>query len=127
MTSNDVLATIESVYAAWAANDADAFVADYAPDATATLPGAHLAGRDAIHATMVNTFANDLKGSRAHHQPGQVRFPTADVAVVNATSAVQFAGQDGPDDKTRTLDTWVLARRDGRWWIEAFHSAAAAG
>jgi hypothetical protein len=47
---------------------------------------------------------------------------TADTVVVAATGAVQFAGQ-GED--TRTLDTWVPARRDGHWRVEVFHSSPA--
>jgi uncharacterized protein (TIGR02246 family) len=126
MTESDVLATIDAVYAAWAANDADAFVAGYAADATATLPGVRLPNREAIRASMVDTFATSLQGSRAHYRPEQVRFPTLDTAVVTATSVIQFAGQDRPAEETRALDTWALARHDGRWQVESFHSSPAA-
>ncbi|HEY1572766.1 MAG TPA: SgcJ/EcaC family oxidoreductase [Pseudonocardiaceae bacterium] len=122
-TETDVLATIAAGCAAWAADNAAAFVADNADNAAATLPGAHLPNRDAIHATMVNTSATSPQGSRAHHRRRQVRFVTSDTVVV--TSAVRFAGQDEPAEHTRTLDTWVLARRDGRCWVEVFHSSPA--
>ena len=43
---------LAEVYAAWAANDADAFVQPYTDTATAILPGSYLRGRQAIRATM---------------------------------------------------------------------------
>jgi uncharacterized protein (TIGR02246 family) len=75
-----VRAVLDEVYAAWAANDADAFVAGYAEDATAVLPGSHLPNREAIRATMAAVFAGIL------------------------------AGQTEPAAETRSVDTWVLSR-----------------
>jgi uncharacterized protein (TIGR02246 family) len=55
-----VAAVLDEVYAAWAAGDADAFVAPYSEHATAVLPGSHLRDRSAIRATMAEAFAGPL-------------------------------------------------------------------
>jgi uncharacterized protein (TIGR02246 family) len=47
-----VRGVLAEVYAAWAANEADAFVQPYTDTATAILPGSYLRGRQAIRATM---------------------------------------------------------------------------
>src|SRR5438270_10432425 len=83
-----VLAVLDRVYAAWAANDADAFVEPYAEHATAQLPGSYLPSRDAIRATMAAVFAGELKGSRAVPGPHTVRFLDDTVAIVIGQGAV---------------------------------------
>ncbi|QXJ20769.1 SgcJ/EcaC family oxidoreductase [Actinomadura graeca] len=120
-----VLAVLDEVYAAWAANDADAFVAPYAEAATATLPGTYLSDREAIRATMACVFAGGLKGSKAVHEVQNVRFVGTDAALVSSKGAVVPSGEPEPDPESRSLETWVLSRRDGSWRIEAFHNCAA--
>lgn len=115
-----VAAVLDEVYAAWAAGDADAFVAPYAEHATAVLPGSCLRDRAAIRATMADAFTGPLRGSRGFHQVQSIRFPGAEMAIVIAAGGVQFAGQAGVADETRSVDTWVLSRKDGRWRVEAF-------
>jgi uncharacterized protein (TIGR02246 family) len=116
-----VRAVLDRVYAAWAANDADAFVEPYAEEATAQLPGASLPNRAAIHSTMTAVFAGELKGTRAVHEPRSVRFLGDDVAVVISQSAIVFPGQSEPAEQTRAFDTWVLSKRIDAWRVEAFH------
>lgn len=127
MTNNDtaVLATLDRVYAAWADNDADAMVANYAPDATATLPGAHVPDRAGIRDAMAAAFAGPLKGTRTTHDVRRIRFLADDVAIVNSRSAVVPAGTDEPDGDTRSLNTFVLARQDGNWLVTAYHACPA--
>jgi uncharacterized protein (TIGR02246 family) len=117
-----VLAVLDAVYAAWADNDADAFVAPYTPDATAVHTGTVMSNRDAVRATMAAGFAGALKGSEGIHEVQSVRFVGADTALVLSRGVIQFAGQDEPDPASRTLDGWVLAKRDGSWRVEAFHN-----
>jgi uncharacterized protein (TIGR02246 family) len=119
---NTVRAVLDEVYAAWAANDADAFVAGYAEDATAVLPGSHLPNREAIRATMAAVFAGPLEGSRAEHEVHSIRFLGADAAIVIGKGAVILAGQTEPAAETRSVDTWVLSRQDEIWRIRAFHN-----
>ena len=131
MTSNNatsvlndsaVRAVLDGVYAAWADNDADAFVAPYAERATAVLPGSYLRNKEAIRATMASVFAGPLKGSRAIHDVQSIRFVGADAAIVISKGAVLLAGQTEPAAESRALETWVLSKQDGNWRVEAFHN-----
>ncbi|WP_165977950.1 SgcJ/EcaC family oxidoreductase [Nonomuraea diastatica] len=120
-----VLAVLDEVYAAWAANAADAFVAPYDEVATAILPGAFLPNCEAIRTTMATVFAGELKGSKAVHEVQDVRFVGTDAAIVVGKGAVVPSGQADPDPASRSLETWVLSRRGGAWRIAAFHNCAA--
>jgi uncharacterized protein (TIGR02246 family) len=117
-----VSAVLDEVYAAWAAGDADAFVARYTAQATAVLPGSYLPDRDAIHAAMMEAFAGPLRGSRGIHQVQSARFPSREVAIVISKGGIQFAGQASVAAETRSVDTWVLIRPNGTWQVEAFHN-----
>jgi uncharacterized protein (TIGR02246 family) len=127
MTSNEattregraVAAVLDEVYAAWAAGDADAFVAPYSEHANAVLPGSYLRDRSAIRATMAEAFAGPLKGSTGVHQVQSIRFPAAETAIVISKGGIQFAGQARPAPETRSVDTWLLSRS---WRVEAFHN-----
>jgi uncharacterized protein (TIGR02246 family) len=125
MTGNadrQVREVLKEVYAAWEANDADAFAKPYAESATATLPGIYLSGRQAIRGTMATLFAGELKGSRAIYEVRKIRFVAADAAIVTSEGAVLLAGQAEPDAASRALETWVLSRQDGAWRVQAFHN-----
>lgn len=120
-----VRAVLDGVYAAWADNDADAFVAGYAEDAIAVLPGTYLPNKDAIRANMEKAFAGPLKGSRAVHEVQNVRFVGAETAVVINKGAVLLAGQTEPAAEARALETWILSRQGGTWYITALHNCPA--
>jgi uncharacterized protein (TIGR02246 family) len=122
MDDSAVRAVLDGVYAAWADNDADAFVASYAEDATAILPGTCLPDKEAVRDCMATIFAGPLKGSRASHDVQSIRFPGEGTAIVISKGAVVLAGQDEPAAESRTLHTWVLSRQDGDWRVKAFHS-----
>jgi uncharacterized protein (TIGR02246 family) len=117
-----VNAVLDAVYAAWADNDADAFVAPYAADATAVHSGTVMPTRDAIRTTMATVFDGPLKGSRGIHDVQTIRFVGVDTAIVLSRGAIVFAGQVEPAEESRTLDGWVLCRQDGMWRVEAFHN-----
>lgn len=117
-----VRAVLDGIYAAWAENDADAFVAGYAEDATALLPGAYLRNRDAIRATMADVFAGPLKGSRGVHEVQSIRFPRSGTAIVMSRGGIVLAGEAQPRPENRALDSWVLSEQGGTWRVSAFHS-----
>jgi uncharacterized protein (TIGR02246 family) len=119
-----VAAVLDEVYAAWAAGDAEAFVAPYAEHATVVLPGSCLQDKDAIRTTMADAFTGPLRGSRGIHQVQSIRFPGPDTAIVISKGGIVFAGQTDIAAATRSLETWVLSRQDGAWRVEAFHNCA---
>lgn len=118
---------LKEVYAAWDANDADAFAKPYAKSATATLPGAYLSGRQAIRDTMATLFGSDLKGSRAVYEVRDIRFVTGNVAIVTSMETVLLAGHAEPDAASRALETWVPSRQDTAWRVQAFHNCPEQG
>src|ERR1700678_3831489 len=66
----DVLADL---YKAWAAGDAQAFVADYTEDATVVQPGVYKKDREEIRTTMAGAFAGPLSGARATDHPSSIQ------------------------------------------------------
>lgn len=110
---------------AWAAGDAAAFTAWYAPEASVVLPGYHLAGEEAIWTTMAGAFTGPLHGTRRVHDIEHIRLLCPDVALVHTSSATLRDGQSEPAPEQREKVTWVLARHHGRWLIEAYHSSPA--
>ncbi len=114
-----VRGVIENVYAAWTANDADAFVAGYTDDTTATLPGSYLVGRDEVHRTMAGMFAGPFRGCRAAHEVREVRI-LGDTAIVNSRGTVVLAGRTEPEPWDQ--ETWVLSRAGSGWRVRAYHN-----
>lgn len=117
-----VLDVLNNLYRAWAANDAEAFVADYDPEATSILRGVRNEGSAATRTHMAAGFGGPLRGSTTIDESQSVRFPAPDTAVVVSRSAVVMAGEGEPPADRWVLATWTLVRRDGRWLITAYHN-----
>lgn len=115
---------LDSVYAAWADNDADAFVANYTEDATSILPGSYRENREMIRDRMAASFAGSLKGSRVIDEVQSLRFLGDDAAVV-VKSGVLMAGETDVPAERWAMATWVLAKRDGKWLLAAYHNCPA--
>jgi uncharacterized protein (TIGR02246 family) len=68
------------------------------------------------------------KGTTKHHAIRRIRFITPDVAVVDIDNEVRgVTAMPGgiavpPDGVIRAQLMEVFVRRDGRWWIEAYHN-----
>lgn len=114
---------LHDVYAAWKANDAEAFAARFAEHATSVLPGTYSQGKDEIRAYMAAGFAGPLKGSTVIDEVKSVRFVGDTAAVVISESGVLMAGEDGVPASRLVRATWVLAERDGQWSVEAYHNS----
>ena len=120
-----VLAVIKAVYVAWEANDADEFVAVYLDDATVVQPGVHKKNRQEIRTTMAAGFGGPLKGSRVVDTPQDVRFVNDETAIVISEGGIVFPGQDVVPSEALVRATWVLAKRDGSWYVAAYHNSPA--
>jgi uncharacterized protein (TIGR02246 family) len=120
-----VLDVLQGVYKAWEANDAEAFVADYLDDASVVQPGVYKKDRQQIQSSMAGAFAGPLKGSRVIDQPQDVRLLNKDTAIVISEGGIVFPGQNAVPSEAMVRATWVLAKRDGRWSIAAYHYSAA--
>ena len=118
----DVLADL---YKAWAAGDAEAFVADYTEDASVIQPGVYEKDREEIRTNMAAAFAGPLNGSRVAARPVNVRFLTGDTAIVVSEDGIIFPGQEAVASERLVRATWVLVRRDAGWRIASYHNSPA--
>jgi uncharacterized protein (TIGR02246 family) len=116
---------LKRLYEAWEANDAEAFVADYLDDASVVQPGIYKKDRDEIRTTMAAGFAGPLQGSQVINDPQDIRFLTDETAIVVSEDGILFAGQDVVPSETLVRATWVLAKRDGSWYVAAYHNSPA--
>lgn len=114
---------------AWDAGNGSAYAERLAPDASFTnLFGMVMYGKPAFvqrHAEILATF---YKGTTKHHAIRRIRFVTPDVALVDIDNEVHgVKAMPGgivvpPDGVVRTQLMEVFVRRQGRWWIEAYHN-----
>jgi uncharacterized protein (TIGR02246 family) len=124
-----IRALVAAQAAAWNAGDAAAYARDVAPEVSFTnLFGMVMYGAPAFverHRQILTTF---YTGTTKHHQIRRIRFVTPDVAIVDIDNEVRGvktmpAGISLPPDgvvKTQLMEVFV--RRDGKWWIEAYHN-----
>jgi uncharacterized protein (TIGR02246 family) len=120
-----LLDVLKGVYVAWEANDAGAFVSHYLDDASVVQPGVYEKDRHEIQTTIGAAFAGPLKGSRVIDQPLDVRFLNDGAAIVISEGGVVFPGQQAVPSEASVRATWVLAKRDGHWYVAAYHNSPA--
>ena len=114
---------------AWDQGDGASYARQVAPGVSFTnLFGMVMYGKEAFvsrHQQILTTF---YKGTTKKHAVGKIRFVTPDVAIVDIDNEVHGvkampAGIAVPKDgivKTQLMEVFV--RRNGEWWIEAYHN-----
>ena len=115
--------------AAWNAGDGARYASHLAPEASFTnVFGMVMYGAPAFasrHKEILSTF---YKGTTKTHAIRRIRFVTPEVAIVDIDNEVHGvkAMPSGivvpPDGIIKTQLMEVFVRRDGRWWIEAYHN-----
>jgi uncharacterized protein (TIGR02246 family) len=118
-----LLDVLKRGYEAWEANDAETFVAGYLDDASVVQPGIYKKDREEIRTTMAAGFAGPLHGSRAFDHPQDIRFLNDETAIVVSEGGILFPGQDVVPSESLVRATWVLAKRDGTWYVAAYHNS----
>ena len=114
---------------AWNAGDGKAYASRLAPGASFTnLFGMVMYGAPAFEQRHVEILSTFYKGTTKVHAIRTLRFVTPDVAIVDIDNEVRgvvrpmptgVAPQDGVV-KTQLMEVFV--RRDGKWWVEAYHN-----
>ena len=124
-----IRAIIAEQAVAWNAGDGARYASRLAPEASFTnLFGMVMYGAPAFvkrHQEILSTF---YKGTTKKHAVRRIRFVTPDVAIVDIDNEVHGVkamppGISVPPDgiiKTQLMEVFV--RRNGQWWIEAYHN-----
>ena len=114
---------------AWNVGDGARYSSRVAPDVSFTnLFGMVMYGAPAFEARHREILATFYKGTTKRHLVRRIRFVTPDVAIVDIDNEVRGvktlpAGIPVPTDgvlKTQLME--VFARRNGAWWVEAYHN-----
>jgi len=113
------------IVSAWAQGDADAFGAVFVDDGTMILPDLYLKGRDAIVAFMRDAFAGPYQGTNVTGQPIDVRFLSADVALVLTEGGVLLPGETAVAQERAIRASWLMVKRDGAWHLAAYQNSPA--
>jgi uncharacterized protein (TIGR02246 family) len=114
---------------AWNAGDGKGYASRVGPDVSFTnLFGMVMYGHDAFERRHAEILATFYKGTIKSHVIRRMRFVTADVAIVDIDNEVRGVrslpgGLAVPKDGImRTQLMEIFVRRDGRWYVEAYHN-----
>lgn len=115
-----IAAVVAEAERAFGTADPDLLVASMAADVVVVgADGARVCGRDAVLARARAGFAGPWRGQHARYVPARIGVAGPDVAIVH-TDAHATDADGTPRDVGHSMATlWVLARRDGRWWVVA--------
>jgi uncharacterized protein (TIGR02246 family) len=115
--------------AAWNAGDAKGYASHLAPDASFTnVFGMVMYGSPAFENRHAEILATFYKGTTKKHVVRKIRFVTPEVAIVDIDNEVHgVTSMPGgvivpKDGAIRTQLMEVFVKRDGKWWIEAYHN-----
>jgi uncharacterized protein (TIGR02246 family) len=124
-----IRAIVAEQASAWNEGDGKRYSSHVAQDVSFTnLFGMVMYGRDAFERRHSEILATFYKGTTKSHVIRRVRFVTQDVAIVDIDNEVRGvtslpAGIAVPNDGTvKTQLMQILVRRDGHWWVEAYHN-----
>ena len=125
----EIRGIISDQVAAWNAGDGGRYATRLAPDASFTnIFGTVMYGAPAFAKRNNEILSTFYKGTSKVHLVRRIRFITPDVAIVDIDNEVHnvksmpggIAVPPGGVVKTQLME--VFARRDGHWWIEAYHN-----
>jgi uncharacterized protein (TIGR02246 family) len=107
----------------WNKGDGNAFAAPFAEDGDLVgFDGTHLRGRSEIASFHQHLFDNFVKGTRLVGKVRNVRFLSADVALMHTVGGTVMPGQSDIEQERNSVQTIVATKRDGRWRISAFQN-----
>jgi uncharacterized protein (TIGR02246 family) len=124
-----IRAIVADQVTAWNAGDGARYARHVSADVSFTnLFGMVMYGAPAFAERHRQILATFYKGTTKRHHIRRIRFLTPDVAIVDIDNEVRgvTAMPAGiavpPDGVVRTQLMEVFGRRNGRWWIEAYHN-----
>lgn len=127
-----ILKVAQAMQGAWNRGDAEGFASLFTVDADfVAWTGDYGRGRQAIEDAHRRLFAGPLADSRMRlvdddpesAPPESLRFLGPDVAIMILPGEVTLPGHSGTaGPHHEAVQTFVLAKNDGRWQIAAFHN-----
>lgn len=107
----------------WDRNDAHAYAANFTEDSDyIAFDGSHWRGRKANADNHDDLFRTFLKGSRLSGVIKDLQFLSPEIAVMHGEGAVLLRGQTQIQPSRRSIQTYVLVKRNGDWQVAAFHN-----
>jgi uncharacterized protein (TIGR02246 family) len=108
---------------AWNAGSGERFAAGFREDGDlVAFDGIHFRGREQIAAFHQELFDRWMKGSRLVGDVEDVRFLSADVAVMHAVGNTIARGKSRPARERASIQTLVAVRDEGEWRLAAFQN-----
>lgn len=108
---------------AWAAHDAKAFSELFTDDGSLILPGRPLLrSKEQIHSFMAAAFAGPFKGTRVTGRPVNLRVISDDVGLLITDGGIVAAGASELADKDAIRASWLLVKRDRKWYLAAYQN-----
>jgi uncharacterized protein (TIGR02246 family) len=120
-----IAALTQQVIASWAAQDAAAFADLFIEDGTMILPGAFAKGREEIRLYMKEAFESKYKNTQVTGRPLDLRFLGDDSAVLITQGGCMAPGESAVAEEQTIRASWVVVKRDGRWWIASYQNSPA--
>ncbi len=107
----------------WNLGDGQAYATPFTEDADYVIvDGKHVKGRETIAFGHQYIFNTVFKDSRMKGQVKDIRFLSADIALMHAEGVLQIPGQAGIASEQPSTMTIVAIRQIGRWGFTAFHN-----
>src|SRR4051812_40899503 len=113
----------QSVVAAWAAHDADAFAGVFTEDGTMILPGLFRKGRDDIRSFMAEAFAGPYKGTQVTGQPIDLKIINSETVLMITQGGVLAPGETEVSGEAAIRASWLVVKRDGKWLLTAYQNS----
>ncbi len=114
----------ENTATAWGKSDGKLYASNFTDDCDyVTFFGEHLKGQQSIadtHQQLFDSFI--MKSSTLHHQIKDIRFLTADIAVVHVIGAVKLRFQKKAPEDRQSINTNIVVKQNGQWKVTAFHN-----
>ena len=118
-----IRALFEQMIEGWNKGSGKQFAAPFDEEAVfIAFDGSQTEGRAEIERTHQELFDKWLKGSRLVGEITNIRFLSADVALIHSTGGTILKDKDKPSPERDSIQTLVAVRKGSDWKFTAFHN-----